>query len=408
MGPATHQRAAHNAAGARDPLHPPPFNGTGNPLQWAYRVLNWVDAHERLCKEGNKNGLPAYIRGYLLMEALRGTAYQTVVGTNPRDVINSNDGVKAILKLLVKFNPTTYAHKVFTSFKTLMQIRRRPTESFQLYVNRFEAAASQLRSLTSQTTEGEAVQFVAFQLLEGAQVPTAVFMQVLTNCVGTTPVKNEKDPLEEAVDALEQLATKLSAEPSQEFKAKLAGLAAEAATPIQNAHTAELKEVADKATALKVLLEENKVPLVAEELEGFDRVTVDFESAKAALLGLDAVSLERPAALRAQYGPTTERGTIEQTVRQTLLTQKAVPKASQQKKQQRSGKSKPTTPAQRIAERKAKTNCKECGLKGHWAGDPECKGSSQSQAEQTNLYATQDGEQPQGVASPDSAGSFFQ
>ena len=33
MGPGFGQRGSHNAAAARDSLHPPPFNGNGNPLQ---------------------------------------------------------------------------------------------------------------------------------------------------------------------------------------------------------------------------------------------------------------------------------------------------------------------------------------------------------------------------------------
>ena len=115
-----------------------------------------------------------------------------MVGTLPRETINSDDGVNAILKLLIKFTPATYAHGVFTSFKALMQIRRRPKEIFQPHVNRFEEATLQLRSLTSKTTGGEAEQFIAFQLLEGARVSTAVFMQVLTNCVGETSSKLEK------------------------------------------------------------------------------------------------------------------------------------------------------------------------------------------------------------------------
>ena len=109
--------------------------------------------------------MPAYNRGYMLLEALSGTAYKKVVCTLPREKINSEEGVNAILKLLVKFNPTNYAHKVFISFKALTGINRKPEETFCLYLNRFEGAALQLRSLTSEKTDEEAEQFIAFPLL---------------------------------------------------------------------------------------------------------------------------------------------------------------------------------------------------------------------------------------------------
>ena len=79
------------------------------------------------------------------------------------------------------------------SFKALMQTRRKHNESFELYANRFEAAASQLPGLKSQAADEAAEQFLTFQLLEGAQVPTAVFMQVLASCATVaTPVSKQE------------------------------------------------------------------------------------------------------------------------------------------------------------------------------------------------------------------------
>ena len=160
-------------------------------MQWARRVKKWERIHDTLCEKKLSKGVPKFLRGYLLAEALSGTAYQTVESTLSEDVLSSEDGVQEVIRLLVQFNPTTHAHEIFTSFKALIQIRRKQNESFKLYVNRFEAATSQLRGLTSQAADGAAEQFLAFQLLEGAQVPTAVFMQVLANC--TTKVGSEQD-----------------------------------------------------------------------------------------------------------------------------------------------------------------------------------------------------------------------
>ena len=383
MGPAQGQRGTPSAASARDPLHPPPFNGNGNPLQWARRVAKWERAHEALCKQKHKNGLPDYIRGYLLSEALSGTAYRTVESTISEDVINSKDGVKAILDLLVKFNPTTYAHEVFTSFKALMQIRRRPKESFKLYVNRFEAAASELRGLTSQAADGEAEQFIAFQLLEGAQVPTAVFMQVLTNCIATTTVKGTPESstgtLGDVMKELREFAEELKANASEDFTKSLAGIDDTRTAAIKGARKKEIDEVAKRVTQAQALLKERKVPSAVSNVEGLGVVTLDFESAKKALRGLDAVSLESSGASASHSDARADRGAIERIVRQTLLTQRGDQRNQPSKTKNKSNGQKRKTYAERIAERKARSKCKACGLKGHWAGDPQCKHPAEEQ-----------------------------
>ena len=385
MGPGQGQRGASSTPSARDPLHPPPFNGNGNPLQWARRVAKWERAHEALCRQKHKNGLPAYIRGYLLSEALSGTAYRTVESTIPEDVINSAGGVKAILDLLVKFNPTTYAHEVFTSFKALMHIRRKPKESFKLYVNRFEAAASELRGLTSQAADGEAEQFIAFQLLEGAQVPTAVFMQVLTNCIATTNGAQASGSssltLGETMKELTELVERLKTDASDNFKTSLIEVDDKLVPAINDARREEFEKVRNKIANAQALLKERKLPSAVTNVEGFGVVTLDFESAKKALRGLDAVSLESTSAANSPHSDTrADRGAIERIVRQTLLSQKGDQRNTQSKTKIRANGQRRKTYAERIAERKARSRCKACGLKGHWAGDPQCKHPAQEQS----------------------------
>ena len=384
MGPGQGQRGASSTPSARDPLHPPPFNGNGNPLQWARRVAKWERAHEALCRQKHKNGLPAYIRGYLLSEALSGTAYRTVESTIPEDVINSAGGVKAILDLLVKFNPTTYAHEIFTSFKALMQIRRKPKESFKRYVNRFEAAASELRGLTSQAADGEAEQFIAFQLLEGAQVPTAVFMQVLTNCIATTNCEQASGSsltLGETMKELIELVERLKTDASDNFKTSLIEVDDKLVSAISDARRAEFEEVANKIASAQALLKERKLPSAVTNVEGFGVVTLDFESAKKALRGLDAVSLESSSGTTSSHSDSrADRGAIERIVRQTLLSQKGDQRNTESRSKIRANGQKRKTYAERIAERKARSKCKACGLNCRWAGDLQCKHLAQEQS----------------------------
>ena len=57
-------------------------------MVWARRVAKWERAHEALCAQGDKRGYPDYFRGYLLSEALCGTAFRTVESTLSEKILN--------------------------------------------------------------------------------------------------------------------------------------------------------------------------------------------------------------------------------------------------------------------------------------------------------------------------------
>ena len=123
MGPAHRSRSAPSraqAAAPHDPLAPPPFNGEGNPMEWARQVADWQRGHETLCNHGDKCGFLKAFRGYLLARALSGTALRTVKSTLSQDIIQSEKGVDEIVKLLARFNPTNAAHGIFTAYKGLL------------------------------------------------------------------------------------------------------------------------------------------------------------------------------------------------------------------------------------------------------------------------------------------------
>ena len=207
MGPGVRFRPGTTAR-SRNALHAPPYDGTSNPLEWARRVSRWERLHDSLCASNHRSGMPASARGFLLSEALSGTALRTVESSIAEDIISSEQGTKAILAKLVRFNPTTYAHDVFTAYKATLRLRRNPQEPFKLYVNRFEAAVEELRSLTGQEQGGEAEQLLAYALLEGAQVSDAVFMQLLGSCASQEKEATSRTQAAKAHEAQEQL-TKL-------------------------------------------------------------------------------------------------------------------------------------------------------------------------------------------------------
>ena len=406
MGPAQKAQRVYNIASARDPLSPPPFNGTGNPMQWARRVKKWERIHDTLCDKKQNKGVPKFLRGYLLAEALSGTAYQTVESTLSEDVLSSDDGVQQIIRLLVQFNPTTHAHEIFTSFKALMQIRRRQNESFKLYVNRFEAATSQLRGLTAQAADGAAEQFLASQLLEGAQVPTAVFMQVLANCTTNVVAQQDDKPnihKTEAAKKLMEIVKELEQDEGLDIAAALPQVDDEKTAAATQAHLTALAKLRQHLEGIINELHEPKeekkqAATPFDAIEGYGEVTVSLESAKKALRGLDAVSIEA--------------GHQQRNMQQTYLISKGStqPRASQPRANKPSSRKPRGMSYNRwIAIRKAKTKCMACGQKGHWAGDVVCQKSTTTQGgAMTSFTQQQQAQAPVANPANNAPDTFFE
>ena len=123
-------KAARSVSGPRNPRVPPSFNRDGNLVVWARRAAKLEPAHEMLCAQGDKRLYPDFLQGCLVSEALYGTALRTVERTLSEEQINSMDGIKEIVDLLVRFNSTIGAHKVLAGYKSLLQIRHGQKETF--------------------------------------------------------------------------------------------------------------------------------------------------------------------------------------------------------------------------------------------------------------------------------------
>lgn len=418
MGPAHRFRSAPPRAHAStpsDPLAPPPFNGEGNPMEWARQVTDWERGHDTLCAGTDKRGFPKALRGYLLSRALSGTALRTVKGTLSQDVIHSEKGVDEIVKLLAKFNPTTAAHGIFTAYKALLQIRRRQKESFKLYVNRFEAAASELRDLTGQEKNGEAEQLLAFQLLEGAQIPTAVYLQLLTNCIALgreIGKKSEPSSAKEILPDLEQVIRSLENGDSKDLSKQLEGIKDDKAKAIKETFNKQVNDAASKLEDVLARLKEE--PLFEKKASPGHPIALNLESAIDALRGLDAISAEgdQASANNELFTSKAQQEDIRRIVRQTLLAHKERPTT---RSKPGNGKGKRTDEKKRAARRaqiakwKTESPCRDCNQKGHWAGDPECPmskgraGGSKPPLSETMLGSAQ--QDPE--AGPSDAPVFF-
>ena len=371
MGPGPRARGATGNASARgDSLHPPHFNGSGNPLQWVRSVMKWEKAHDNPCATSHRLGVPKIVRGHMLSKSLSGPAYRTVESSLDLDEINSEEGVSKIVKLLVQFNPATHAHEVFVKFKSLMMIRRYSKETFKVYVNRFDAAAAELRALTGQATYGEAEQFITFQLLEGAQLPTTIFMQVLGSCTttGTQDDMLEKR-IQNAITELTQLALQAQGNSGGDFLKRLPKAEDSTSALLRQAKDAckaELKAVGDEISKIlaKFDFKSNPNHHVYSGIQGYGAVMISYESAKKALIALDAASHDIAPSnpIRSQFPPTYRPSLLSgPRVKPTAGSRGETAKANKSKKY-----------SEWISQRKAKTKCMACRQIGHWAGDKEC------------------------------------
>ena len=332
--------------------------------------MKWEKAQDNLCAKSHRLGIPKIVRGHMLSESLSGPAYRTVESSLDLDEINSEDGVSKIVQLLVKFNPATHAHGVFVKFKSLMQVRRFSKERFKNYVNRFDAAAAELRSLTGLATQGESEQFVTFQLLEGAHLPTTIFMQVLGSC---TTTETKEDPitstLPKVVDELLQAASDAQTHSGESFLSRLpapdentAALRGQA----KETCIAELKDFGDKVASIvsKLDIKKSASHQVYSGIQGYGSVVISYKSAKTALIALDAVSQDVvPSSSPPSQGQPTFKPSF-------LAWQGSKPTGGSGSG--RATDKRLTRNAQWISQQKSKTRCKACKQIGHWAGDKQC------------------------------------
>ena len=161
-----------------------------------------------------------------------------------------------------------------------------------------------------------------------------------------------------------------------EFVTQLPGLKDDDAAQTATVYAPKMKQLGDKLGKLAQTLDaqssKETTKAKISSIEAYGSIVIDFEAAKKSLLGLDAVSLEPSAN---QNRMDTHRRFPPNMARNTFLTQSIVQKAKSRSYNHTGAKSF----KDRIAEKKARTNCKVCGKKGHWAGDAECTDRSQAQ-----------------------------
>ena len=378
MGPAKPFRD-RKPVRAHDPLLAPSFDGRGDPKEWAQRVAKWNVIHDKLCEGNHRQGLPKSVRGAVLSEVLEGPVRTTIANSLTAEELSSDDGVAKIIRMLVKFNPVTYAQEISAAHKNLSAVKRADKETYTSYVNRFEAAASQLEALAGYSAGGEAEQHLTFQLLEGASLPHSVYMQPLSSCVVEedegSKEKSQAFKLQKVMEKTVQLTSRIDSgiarAPADYFSEEPVFSPAHK-DAVQQARSNELASIRADLREIQEALPEHKIPIAAAGIEGYGAVSVSIESAKKAIRALDAAKTLYP---QGTQGSSIGQADFDEAVRRSMKksmfgSQSGSKKPSPSKD---GPPKKKKTRRQKIEERKKKTRCNACGKVGHWAGDKICE-----------------------------------
>ena len=197
---------------------------------------------------------------------------------------------------MVQFNPITYAQEVSAAHKKLSVTTRREGESYSSYVNRFEAATTELESLVG-PTQGLAEQHLVFQLLDGAGMDQPVYLQILSNCVSDK--KNDAKP-ERVVKASEILKglvekTTIGGDLPEPYVQMAPPLTHWKTAILDSTHRSEVKVWSQRVTAAISKLETRITPTIAAGIKNYHAVEVSMESAKRSIRALNAA--DRQAAV---------------------------------------------------------------------------------------------------------------
>ena len=82
---------------------PPVTDGTGNMRKYRRRLVAWDELQQTLCKNG-RGGISAECRAQVALQRMKGQAF-AIASSISKDIMASECGIKAILKLLCHVDP---------------------------------------------------------------------------------------------------------------------------------------------------------------------------------------------------------------------------------------------------------------------------------------------------------------
>lgn len=115
----------------------------------------------------NLKGTPADLRGLALLGQLSGKV-RTLALDAPQDVIESPDGIEAIIKAIVVSDPVADTQRLHNAWQTLHDTTKNPKETFLKHVMRFLSKWGNLQREIKDKTPPAMKEQVAFQFLDGS------------------------------------------------------------------------------------------------------------------------------------------------------------------------------------------------------------------------------------------------
>ena len=150
-------------------------DGKGSQEEYACAVMLWSALHDKL-PDSNNNKIPKELRGIMLQSQLYGRAKE-ICKKVPDSVIQSVEGVQAIVNAVYKRDALSTVSDVYQDFMNLLNLKRGANESFRNFESRFEAQVSKFNAHSD--TSKIPASLTAFMLLANSNVDSSQRISVL-------------------------------------------------------------------------------------------------------------------------------------------------------------------------------------------------------------------------------------
>lgn len=347
--------------------------------RWRRDVLEWVSFTKDRAESGEKTAM-ANVRtmGYLLYHSLH-TDYKAVLDharDNGELVLaggeNQENAVKTIISLVGEDTPIDVTNRILASYQKLHACQRSDGEATSKFADRFRGLASEYMALAGISANGKDSQLIAMVLLQNAKLDENTSNAITIQLVAKAEAR-KRDALELQGNSV----VKLSEATILDLKQKVE--AAKNATDIVvQGNEAEAVPSIDHIRSIG-----EKIDIALDAIKGL--VSVD-SCSSGTPSNAPEIFLDDVHKALSTLKTTTTKQPSRMNVDLEKLTKKVNDFASMLGKRNpygigkgrpgsgEIGKEAQQARKSRLERLKARTKCNACGMKGHWAGDAECKG----------------------------------
>lgn len=429
MGPGAGQTLTHS----RD--SPPKTNGNGDLRQWKIAAQSWDKMRDKLLVSKLK-GAPKDLRGLLLLGHLSGSA-RAIAGHMPQHALESDGGAQAIIDAIVVTDPASDTQRLYNSWEKLGNTIKFRKESFSKHMQRFRSNWADLEKQIDEKVPVAMEEQASFQLLRGSGLDGSDMAQVLSSAMRNTNngiVTLRAGSSSADSDALSTRNSDISSLIA-DFKEKSRVLHndLESASSQHDNMMIDMRALKDNSQSTLSSLPEDSAarPMLLFSIEKVNQtifigeitfsslgslrskmqelsadssaLLTDFSSfmsvarsagsracisqSRKPLVAIDSMASALIALGAANFGVKKgghDRGNIEKPFLGVLNKWSKTPSNEDGNKKTISTKSCGRSKRKKVD--KSKSVCHECGEKGHWRGDRECKNYDPSKRKKRDNY----------------------